>query len=64
MGTVPIVGTDLCSKDRSPSLLHTFQSGDQCESELMEKYCIVQESESESESESDNGNKPLSRREI
>ena len=38
--------------------------GSESESELMEKYCIVQQSESESESEFGNGNKPLSRREI
>ena len=29
MATVPILGTDLCPKDRSPSQLFTFQSGDQ-----------------------------------
>ena len=29
MVTVPILGTDLQPKDRSQSLLHTFQSGDQ-----------------------------------
>ena len=29
MVTVPILGTDLHPKDRSPSQLHTFQSGDQ-----------------------------------
>ena len=57
MGIVPTLGTNLCSKDRSPSLLHTFQPGDQSESEPMEKTCIVQECVSESES--DNGNKPL-----
>ena len=27
--TVPILGTDICSGDRCPSLFHTFQSGDQ-----------------------------------
>ena len=27
--TVPILGTDLSPKDRSPSLFHTFESGDQ-----------------------------------
>ena len=27
--TVPILGTDICPGDRSPSLFHTFQSGDQ-----------------------------------
>ena len=55
------VSTDLNSdsdsypKERSPSLLHTFQSGDQ--SPNLNKSCIVQESVSESESS--NGNKPL-----
>ena len=44
MGTVPISGTHPSAKDRSPSLLHTFQSGEQSESEPMEKCCIVQES--------------------
>ena len=29
MATVPILGTGLRPKDRSLSLLHTFQSGDQ-----------------------------------
>ena len=29
MFTVPILGPDLHPKDRSPSLVHTFQSGDQ-----------------------------------
>ena len=29
MVTVPILGTDVCPRDRCPSLLHTFQSGDQ-----------------------------------
>ena len=29
MVTVPILGTDLHPKDRSPSLFHTFESGDQ-----------------------------------
>ena len=27
MVTVPILGTDLCPRDRSPSLFHTFESG-------------------------------------
>ena len=54
MGTVPISGTDPSAKDRSPSLLHTFQSEEQSESEPMEKCCIVEESMSESESESSN----------
>ena len=61
MSTVPILWTDLCPKDSFPSLLHTFQSGDQSKSEPMEKSCIVQESvsKSESESESSKGNKLL-----
>ena len=29
MVTVPILGMDLHPRDRSPSLLHTFESGDQ-----------------------------------
>ena len=29
MVTVPILGKDLSPRDRSPSLFHTFQSGDQ-----------------------------------
>ena len=60
------LGMDLCPKDRSSSLLHTFQSGDQSQSEPMEKACIVQEyvSESESESGSGNGNKPFEHIEI
>ena len=29
MVTVPILGTDLCPRGRSPSLFHTFESGDQ-----------------------------------
>ena len=29
MVTVPILGMDLCPRDRSPSLVHTFESGDQ-----------------------------------
>ena len=29
MVTVPILGTDICPRDRCPSLFHTFQSGDQ-----------------------------------
>ena len=29
MVTVPILGTDVCPRDRCSSLLHTFQSGDQ-----------------------------------
>ena len=41
MGTVPILGTDLCPEDRSLSVLHTLQSGyqslNQSESESMEK---------------------------
>ena len=28
MVTVPILGIDLCPRDRSPSLFHTFESGD------------------------------------
>ena len=62
MSTVPILGTDLCPKDSSLSLLHTFQSGgSESKPELMEKICIVQESVSKSEykSESSNGNKLL-----
>ena len=27
--TVPILGTDICPRDRYPSLFHTLQSGDQ-----------------------------------
>ena len=64
MGTIPILGMDLCPRDISLSLLYTFQSGDQSESEPMENSCIVQESmsKSEPESESGHGNKPLDSR--
>ena len=62
MVTVPILGMDLHPRDQSPSLFHTFQSGDQSPNlNHLEKSCIVQESESRSESQSISfsGNKPL-----
>ena len=55
MGTAPIIGMDLCPKDRSPSLIYISIRGSESKSEPMEKSCVVQESVSESESE--NGNK-------
>ena len=62
MVTVPILGMDLHPRNRSPSLFHTFQSGDQSLNlNHWEKSCIVQESQSQSESESvsGSGSKPL-----
>ena len=49
MVTVPILGMDLHPRDRFPSLLHTFESGDQSlNPNQWKKSCIVQESQSES----------------
>ena len=53
MGTVPMLGTDLC-----PYYIQ-FNQGPESKFEPMEKSCMVQESVSESESEYGNGNKPL-----
>ena len=58
----PFLGTNLHPKDRSPSQFYYISiRGSECESEPVEKFCIVQESMSVSESESvfSSGNKPL-----
>ena len=62
MVTIPILGTDLHPRDRSPSQFYYISiRGSESESKPVEKSCILQESESESKSESDSGsgNKPL-----
>ena len=59
--TVPILGMDLCPRDRSPSQFYYISiRGSESESEPVEKSCIVQVSDSESVS--GNGNKPLEER--
>ena len=62
MVTVPMLGTDLHPRDRSPSQFYYISiRGLESKSEPVEKFCIVQESVSVSESESvsGSGNKPL-----
>ena len=61
MVTVPILGMDLCPRDRSPSLVHTFESGDQSLNPNQWKNLHstgIQESESESEPVFVGGNEP------
>ena len=61
MVTVPILGTDLCSRDRSSPQFYYISIGRlESKSKPVEKFCIVQESVSVSESESvsGSGNKP------
>ena len=62
MVTVPILGMDLLPRDRCPFQFYYISiRGSESESEPMENFCIVQQSESEAESESQSGNvnKPL-----